>query len=112
MHAYGSNCILYREQGLMGEQEEGNTGDIQDRVTYGGTQSGDTVFPESCQEFGKCEHRLSSKECPKESDQESDRSRQETPHLYRDPRGRIQGHSRGRSLPSHPQPDSPSLLKL
>lgn len=72
MHAYGSNCILYREQGLMGEQEEGNAGDIQDRVTYGGTQSGDTVFPESCQEFGKCEHRLSSKECPKESDQESD----------------------------------------
>ena len=47
-------------------------GDIQDRITYRGAQRGNIAFFASCQEFGKSEHGLRSKECQKKSDHESD----------------------------------------
>ena len=55
---------------------------------------GHTGFPESCQEFGKCEHRLSSKECPKESNQESDHE-----EIYRSKELKFHSEGMGSCLP-------------
>lgn len=61
-----------RGLGLVSGQKEGNLGGIQDRVTYRGGQRGSTAFSEICQEFGKSEHGLRSKECQKKSNHVSD----------------------------------------
>lgn len=64
-HASGSICILCREQDLMGGEEEGDVEGIQDILKYGRAHRCDTACPESCQEIGNSEHRLTNKECQK-----------------------------------------------